>query len=132
MNIIRFEEVLSVAEAVADNEPLIAVIMFDASEAIVSHLDEAAEHYILLNKAGRRGTDIDKYYRVIFDKDGADWTFVCPPDYKNIADKTRRIAQFYKDGFKVITEFLKEFGFAGSEINVPKRYRRHINFMSEN
>ena len=131
MNIIKYDDILSVEEAARDNEPLFAVILFDGSEAIVSHADEAVEHYILLQKAGRSGNDIGKYFRIVFDKDGADWTFICPPDYKNISDKTRRIAQFYKDGFDIILEFLKVFGYSGSEINIPERYRRHFKFMSE-
>ena len=132
MNIIRYDDILSVDEAIRDDEPMLAVILFDGSEAIVSHIDEAGEHYILLAKAGRSGTDIDQYFRIVFDKESADWTFICPPDYKNIADKTRRIAQFYKDGFEMITEFLKNFGFSGSKIDIPKRYMRHFKFMSEN
>ena len=132
MNIIKYDGILSVGEAVADNEPLLAVISFDGSEAVVSHIDEAGEHYVLLQKAGRSGGDIDKYFRIVFDKDGADWTFVCPPDYKNIADKTRRIARFYTEGVEIISEFLKNFGFAESEINIPQRYRRHFNLLGEN
>jgi predicted butyrate kinase (DUF1464 family) len=124
VKIIKYDEIFKVDEAVAENEPLIAVILFDGSQAIVSHIDEAVEHHILLQKAERNGADIDKYFRIVFDKDGADWTFVCPQDYKNISDKTRRIAQFYKDGFEAISEFLSDFGYSGSRINIPERYKR--------
>ena len=130
MNIIKYNDMLSVEQAVADKDLMFAVILFDGSEAIVSHADEAGEHYILLEKAGRSGADIDKYFRIVFDEEGADWTFVCPEDYKNISDKTRRIAQFYKDGFKIISEFMKSFGYSGG-VNIPKRYGRHVKFMSE-
>jgi len=109
---------------------LFAVISFDGGEAIVSHADEAVEHYILLQKAGRNGNDIDKYFRIVFDKNSADWIFVCPPDYKNISDKQRRIAQFYKDGFAAISNFLADFGYF-SGINIPNRYRRHFQILSE-
>jgi len=115
---------------------LFAVISFDGEEAIVSHADEAVEHSILLKKAGKNPNDIDKYYRIVFDKDGADWTFVCPSDYKNISVQQRRIAQFYKDGFAAISNFLAEFGYF-SDINIPHRYNtelrsvRHFNIMSE-
>jgi len=130
VKITRYEDILSVDEAIADNEPLLAVISFNGSEAIVSHADEAVEYHILLKKTGKSGADIDKYFRIVFDRDGADWTFICPPDYKNIADKTRRIVRFYDDGFTVISEFLTAFGCPG-EINIPKRYRRHMEFISE-
>lgn len=57
----------------------------------MSHIDEAVEHHILLMKAGFSDKDIDKYFRLVFYSDSADWIFVCPPDYKNISNKTRRI-----------------------------------------
>jgi len=126
----KYSDLLTVEEAVEKNEPLFALIMFDGSEAIVSHADEAVEHYILLQKAGKNGNDIDKYFRIIFDKDCADWTFICPPDYKNIQDKQRRIAEFYKDGFAVISSFLIEFGYFVN-INIPRRYMRHFKVMSD-
>lgn len=110
-----------------DNEPLMAVIAFDGSKAVVSTLDEGFEHHLLLTKA-LNSYDIDKYYRIIFDDEGADWTFVCPPDYKNITNKERRIEQFFKDGVDAITEFLKIVGY-DVPINIPKRYRRHMDYL---
>ena len=130
MEIIKYEDLTSISEAIKNNEPLLAVISFDGNTAIVSHVDEAVEHHILLAKAGIRQTDIDKYFRIIFDKDGADWTFVCPADYKGITDKQRRIAQFYKDGFASISSFLSDMGFL-VDINIPKRYNRHIQALYE-
>jgi len=133
MRIIRYDGILSVAEAIQDDEPLFAVILFDGSEAVVSHADEAGEHYILLRKAGRSGADIDKYFRIVFDERGADWTFICPPDYRGITDKIRRIASFYKDGFDIISKFLQAFGYteAAKGINIPKRYQRHMKMLGE-
>lgn len=112
-----------------DDEPLMAVISHDASLAVVSLLDEGCEHHILLSKALDKH-DIDKYYRIIFDIDGADWTFVCPPDYKNITNKEKRITQFFNDGVDVITAFLKEIGYNDAQINIPKRYRRHMDYLN--
>jgi hypothetical protein len=86
------------------------------------------EHHILLSKVGLPSGDIDKYFRVVFDDEGADWTFVCPPDYKSIADKTRRVSEFYRDGFAVIPVFLSEIGYL-VDIKIPKRYRRHVEAM---
>jgi len=125
MLIIKYDGEFPVDEAVKQDEPLIAVIFFDGAKAVVSQIDEAVEHYILLQKAGISGVEIDKVFRITFDKSGADWTFVCPAGYKNISDRERRIAAFYKDGFSVIADFLAEFGY-DCDITIPKRYRRHF------
>lgn len=130
MEIKKFPDNNSVNKAVSADEPLLAVISFDGKSAIVSHIDEAVEHHILLSKAGLSDSDIDRYFRIVFDKSGADWTFVCPPDYKNIPFKDKRIEAFYKDGFSVISEFLHSIGYLVG-INIPKRYRRHLNILGD-
>lgn len=109
-----------------DDEPMLILISFDGKTAIISPVDEAMEHHILLMKTGFKDTDIDKFFRIVLDRSGADWTFVCPPDYKNIRIKDRRIEAFYKDGFAVISDFLHSIGYLVG-INIPKRYRRHFN-----
>lgn len=130
MEIRKFPDNNSVNRAVSADEPLLAVISFDGKSAIVSHIDEAVEHHILLSKSGHSDSDIDRYFRIVFDKSGADWTFVCPPDYKNITFKDKRIEAFYKDGFSVISEFLHSMGYLVG-INIPKRYRRHLNNLGD-
>lgn len=130
MNIIKFPSDESVNKAVSGDEPLLAVITFDGKTAIVSQIDEAVEHHILLMKTGFKDTDIDKFFRIVVDKSGADWTFICPPDYKNIPYKDKRIEAFFKDGFAVISDFLHSIGYLVG-INIPKRYRRHFDVMSE-
>jgi len=129
MNIIKYPSETDVNNAVNRKEPLLILISFDGERVIMSHIDEAVEHHILLLKAGFSDKDIDKYFRLVLDSDGADWTFVCPPDYKSISDKTRRIRQFYKDGFAVISDVLQELGFIVG-INIPRRYRRHFDYMN--
>lgn len=111
-----------------DNEPLMAVIEHNGTHAVVSLLDEGCEHHILLAKALDK-YNIDNYFRIIIDLEGADWTFVCPPDYKGITNKEKRIEQFFKDGVDTITEFLKQIGY-NVPINIPKRYRRHIDYLN--
>ena len=125
MEILKHDGNFPVDEAIEANEPMMAVISFDGKKAVICQVDEGFEHYILLQKVGISGADIDKYFRIIFDKEGADWTFVCPPNYKNITDKTRRVSAFYKDGFTVISGFLSEIGYL-CDLNIPKRYRRHL------
>lgn len=128
MTITKYPTAADVDKAISDGEPLLLLISFDGSSVIISHIDEAVEHHILLEKAGFDSRDIDKYFRIVLDSDGADWTFICPPDYKGITDKQRRITAFYKDGFTAISGVLSELGFMVG-INIPKRYRRHFDYM---
>lgn len=113
------------------DEPKLALISFDAENAIVGLIDDAVEHNILLEKTDHSSLDIDKYFRIVFDRESADWTFVCPTNYRNISDKVKRITAFYNDGFSAIAKFLSEIGYY-SDINIPKRYRRHFNMMGDN
>lgn len=110
-----------------DSEPLMAVIAHDRSHAVVSLLDEGCEHHLLLAKALDK-YNIDEYFRIIFDNEGADWTFVCPPNYKNITNEEKRITEFFNDGVDAITDFLKQIGY-DVPINVPRRYRRHMDYL---
>jgi hypothetical protein len=130
MNIIKYTEHEDLSQAMRRNEPFLALVSFDGEQAVLGHIDESMEHHILLRKAGFPGGDIDRYFRIVFDRDSADWTFVCPPGYRGIEDKTRRITAFYNDGFRVIAEFLSEIGYF-CDIVIPKRYRRHFDFMGE-
>lgn len=130
MNIIKFPNEKAVNMAISTKEPMLVLISFDNSTIIMSHIDEAMEHHILLAKAGFPSTDIDKYFRIVLDDDGADWTFICPPNYKNISDKTRRITEFYKDGFTIISNTLQTIGYLVG-INIPRRYRRHIDVLND-
>ncbi len=116
----------AVKDAIAIKDPLLLCVSFDGTETIISPIDASVEHHILLANVGRSQSDIDKYFRVVLDDSGADWTFVCPQDYKGITDRTRRIAEFYKDGFRVISSALEQIGFMVG-INIPQRYRRHID-----
>lgn len=130
MEIIKYNGNMPVDEAIKNNEPLLALISFDGKKALLSHIDEAVEHHILLMKLDYKGTEIDSFFRIIFDREAADWTFICPPNYKNISDKQRRIAAFYKEGFAIISEFLSEIGYF-IDINIPKRYSRHFQALGE-
>ncbi|MCL2018476.1 MAG: hypothetical protein FWG70_01845 [Oscillospiraceae bacterium] len=131
MEIIKYNGDNPVEKAIETNHPLIAVISFDGKRAYVSHIDEAFEHYILLRKVGYTGNEIDEYFRIIVDKtEGASWTCICPPDYKNIPDRTKRITTFYEDGFSAISKFLAKIGYL-VDITIPRRYRRHIDAIKD-
>lgn len=85
MHIIKSPSEEEVNKAITADEPLLSVISFDGQTAVMSQIDDAVEHNILLMKNGYKDTDIDKFFRIVLDKSGADWTFVCPPDYKTNA-----------------------------------------------
>ena len=129
MNIIKYPNDEAVNKAMAADEPLLVLISFDGETAIMSQIDEAMEHHILRMNVGFKDPDIDKFFRIVLDRSGADWTFICPPDYKNIPFKDKRIEAFYKDGFAVISGFLHSIGYLVG-INIPKRYRRHLDVLS--
>ncbi len=128
MEKIYYPDENTVKEAMQADDPLLLLVSHDGSRLIVSPIDEAGEHIILLRLAGFRDTDLDKYFRLVVNKDGTDWTFVCPSNYQDIKDKSRRIQQFYKDGFAVIPTALHELGYLVG-IDIPRRYRRHIDMM---
>ena len=107
------------------DEPLLVLVSFDGEQLIVSQIDEAVEHHILLRKSGFSDTDIDKYFRLVVDHEGADWTFVCQSTYNSITRKEKQIESFFKDGMIVIPKALKQLGY-DVPIEIPKRYRRHF------
>lgn len=129
MNIIYYSEEKRGADILQDREPMLAVISYDGSNAVVGLIDEGVEHHILLRKALGM-TDLDQYFRIVFDEEGADWTFVCPAGYKAIQDKEKRIQTFYRDGITVIRRFLETVGF-DVPVDIPRRYRRHFNYMGD-
>lgn len=94
MNTTYYPDNETVKTAMEQDEPLLVLISFDGTQVIASQIDDAVEHHILLRKVGLPDTDIDKYFRIVLDHSGADWTFVCPPDYCNIIRKDKRIEPF--------------------------------------
>lgn len=130
MNIIYYPDKESVQSASEHDEPLLVLISFDGKTIISSQIDEAVEHHILLLKTGFSDRDIDKYFRLVVDRSGADWTFVCPPDYGSITRKYKRIEAFFKDGMRIIPQSLNLLGY-DVPVEIPKRYRRHFDIMNE-
>lgn len=130
MEKIFYPDEKSVLTAMERDEPLLALVSFDGERVIISQIDDAVEHHILLRKAGFPDTDIDRYFRLVVDKSGADWTFVCPPDYGSITRKDKRIERFFRDGMTVIPTALAELGY-DVPVEIPKRYRRHYDMMGD-
>lgn len=129
MNITKYPNEQDFDNAVKADEPLLVLISFDGDTVIASQIDEAVEHNILLRKVKGSDADIDKYFRLVVDGEGADWTFVCPPDYRSITHKDKRIEEFFKDGMRIIPKALKEIGY-DVPVTIPKRYRRQFDIMN--
>jgi len=130
MKIVFYPDEDKVREIMKENDPVFMLVSFDKKEVLVAPADDVVEHTVMLRKLNRSELDIDKYYRVVVNGTGADWTFVCPLDYKGIPNKTRRIEQFYNDGICAIDSALKKIGY-NVEIEIPTRYRRHFKMMSD-
>lgn len=128
MNIIYFPDKNSVCAAMKQDEPLLVLVSFDGEQLIVSQIDEAVEYNILLRKAGFSDTDIDKYFRLVVDHEGADWTFVCPSTYNNVTRKEKQIESFFKYGMSIIPKALQQLGY-DVPIEIPKRYKRNFDMM---
>ncbi|WP_418791913.1 hypothetical protein [Phosphitispora sp. TUW77] len=119
-----------VYEAMQANDPLLMLVSYDGLEILLANIDDAFEHHILLKKLDYKETEIDRFFRVIINQEGADWTFVCPSNYKNISSKEKRISVFYNDGITQISKAIQAIGFK-VDIQIPKRYRRHFDILKE-
>lgn len=130
MRIIYYPDEKSILDSLQINDPILILVKHDATEVITANIDECGEHYILLTKAGHSPNEIDNYFRVIANGEGADWTFVCPADYKGIPNRELRIKEFYNDGTDAIIKALKALNLP-EILNIPKRYQRHLDVFKD-
>ena len=128
--IVYYPDEATVRKAMADNDPLLVLISFDRAELITACVDDALEHAVLLGKVGHRETEIDAFFRIVLNRSGADWTFVCPVTYRDIPDRERRITRFYDDGIEAIREGMILLGYEGP-IDIPTRYQRHLKAIGD-
>ena len=126
----KYPDDKTVDEAISKKEPLIIAISFDEETALMSWLDDSFEHHILLQHFGLNANDIDKYWRIVVDNETAEWTFVCPHDYKGIKDRQKRITAFYNDGITAISKVISDLGYF-ADIRIPRRYRRHFDAIGD-
>jgi len=130
MNILKYPDEQAFDNAVQADEPILVLISFDGENVIASQIDEVMEHHILLKFVKDSDKDLDKYFRIVADHEGADWTFVCPPNYSSITHKEKRMEEFFKDGMRVIPKALKDVGY-DVPVSIPRRYRRHFDIMND-
>ena len=128
MEILYYPDKKTTEAAMKADSPLLVLISHDGKKILTAPIDDSLEHLILLKQLGFPEKDLDKYFRVVVNKAGADWSFVYPSEYKGIPGKERRIQQFYKDGFKTIPCALKKFSY-DVPLEIPKRFRRHISML---
>jgi hypothetical protein len=119
----------TVDKAIELDDPLLLLVAFDESIALAANIDDALEHSVLLKKLGHKETELDIFYRVMLNRNGADWTFVCPSDYKGITDRDKRIETFYNNGILSIAKAIDILGYKAT-ITIPDRYRRHFDALS--
>jgi len=131
MDIKYYPDKKTVEKAMSLDDPIILMVSYDKKEMLLANIDDAPEHNILLKKLNYNELDVDKYFRVIMSKTGADWTFVCPSGYKKIENREKRIDTFYNDGIAAIKEALRLTGYK-VEIDIPKRFRRHLDIYKDN
>ena len=109
MNIIKYPSDEAINEAVTADSRFLAAVSLDGSNAYVGVADTVGDHIALLEA-------FDEYspagfFRLSFNSLTAEWTFSCPKNYKGIADDSQRIDAYYRDGLRVIPEFLVMFGY---------------------
>lgn len=126
MNIIYFPDETAAKNAIKQDDPMLVLVSYDGETILLSSIDECFEHLILLRYLNYDDADIEKFFRVVVDSQRADWTFVCPTNYKGIQDRDTRIKAFQADGLEKITVALKSLGYS-VEIKIPDRYKRTLN-----
>ena len=109
MNIIKYPSDEAINEAVTADSKFLGAVSLDGETANVGTVDAAGDHIALLEA-------FDEYspagfFRLSFDSLTAEWTFSCPRNYKGITDDKERIDAYYRDGLRVIPEFLVMFGY---------------------
>jgi len=130
MNIKYYPDQDAVERARRSDDPLLVLVSHDETELLAANIDDSLEHHVLLKQLGHSEADVDKYYRVVLNHSGADWTFVCPSNYRGIGDRSKRIERYYGDGIDVLSRALRRIGYDVA-IGIPRRYRRHLDALSE-
>ena len=109
MNIIKYPSDEAVNEAIKNDSRLLGAVSLDGSTAYVGAADTVGDHIALLDAFGVER--LNGFFRVSFDSNTADWTFSCPWKYNGIDDNNERLGAYYRDGLRMIPEFLVMFGY---------------------
>ncbi len=80
------------------------------AKSIASQIDDAVQDCVLLRRVKGSDRDIDRYFRLVANHEGADRTFVCPPDYSSITRKEKRIEEFFQGRYEGDTKGTESYG----------------------
>lgn len=109
MNIIKYPSDEAVNEAVKNDSRFLAAVSLDGAKAYVGAADDAGDHIALLEAFDEFSPA--GFFRLSFDSLTAEWTFSCPRNYKGIDADSERMNAYYRDGLRVLPEFLVMFGY---------------------
>ncbi|MBR6968216.1 MAG: hypothetical protein IKH78_06740 [Ruminococcus sp.] len=109
MNIIKYPSEAAFDEAMKSDSRFLGAVSLDGSTAYVAAADTAGDHVALLEAFGEESPS--GFFRLSFDSITAEWTFSCPRSYKGIARDSERMGEYYRDGLRIIPEFLVMLGY---------------------
>ena len=109
MNIIKYPSDEAFDEAMKNDSRFLGAVSLDGSTAYVAAADTAGDHVALLEALGEESPS--GFFRLRFDSITAEWTFSCPRSYKGIAQDKERMGAYYRDGLRLIPEFLVMLGY---------------------
>ena len=78
MNITYYPDKDTVKQAICIGDPLLVLVEDSGQGMIVSCIDDCIDHYTLLRRTGNASLEPDRFFRVVLNKDGADWFVYMP------------------------------------------------------
>ena len=109
MNIIKYPSDEAFDEAMKSDSRFLGAVSLDGSTAYVGAAETAGDHIALLEAFGEESPS--GFFRLSFDSITAEWTFSCPKSYTGIAQDKERMEADYRDGLRLIPEFLVMLGY---------------------
>ena len=109
MNILKYPSDEAFDEAMKADSRFLGAVSLDGSTAYAAAAETAGDHIALLEEVGEENPS--GFFRLSFDSITAEWTFSCPKSYRGIADDKERMGAYYRDGLRLIPEFLVMLGY---------------------
>ncbi|MCR5600476.1 MAG: hypothetical protein K6G33_07040 [Ruminococcus sp.] len=109
MNIIKYPSDEAVNEAVKADKKLLGAVSLDGVTAYVGAAETVGDHISLLEAFDEFSPA--GFFRLSFDSLTAEWIFSCPRNYNGIFSEKERMDIYYRDGLRLIPEFLVMFGY---------------------
>ena len=109
MNIIKYPCDEAVDDAIKDDCQLLGAVSHDGEAAYVGVAEEIGDHIALLEAVDEERPSV--FFRLRFNSSTAEWTFSCPKSYNGISQNEERVSAYYRDGLRLIPEFLVMLGY---------------------